>query len=108
MGKFVRFEIDGGVGVIRLDRPPANAIGLQMATELGETITEAGERNDVGALVVRGGQRIFASGADVKAMAEWGPDGVRPSVVALVAPCDAFATILEVVIPAVTGIGLRV
>lgn len=102
----MRFEIDGGVGVIRLDRPPANAIDLQMATELGETITEAGERDDVGALVVWGGQRIFAAGADVKAMAEWDPDEVRPSVDALGAACDALETIPKVVIAAVTGFAL--
>ena len=105
-GSSCRFEVDDGVGVIRLDRPPANAIDLQMATELGETITEAGERNDVGALVVWGGERIFAAGADVKAMAEWDPDEVRPSVDALGAACDALETIPKVVIAAVTGFAL--
>jgi enoyl-CoA hydratase/carnithine racemase len=106
MGKFVRFEVDDGVGVIRLDRPPANAIDLQMATELGETITEAGELDDVGALVVWGGQRIFAAGADVKAMAEWGPDEVRPSVDALGAACDLLEAMPKVSIAAVNGFAL--
>ncbi|MFI5392926.1 MAG: enoyl-CoA hydratase/isomerase family protein, partial [Myxococcota bacterium] len=30
MGEFVRLEVDDGVGVVRLDRPPANAIDLQL------------------------------------------------------------------------------
>ena len=46
-------------------------------------LDEASERDDVGALVLWGGPRIFAAGADIKAMAEWGPDEVRPSVDAL-------------------------
>ncbi|MEX1264727.1 MAG: enoyl-CoA hydratase-related protein [Actinomycetota bacterium] len=106
MGDSVRFEVDDGVGVIRLDRAPANAIDLQMATELGEAIAEAAERDDVGALVVWGGERIFAAGADVKAMAEWSPDEVRPSVDALGAACDRLESIPKVVIAAVNGFAL--
>lgn len=102
----MRFEVDDGVGVIRLDRAPANAIDLQMATELGEAIAEAAERDDVGALVVWGGERIFAAGADVKAMAEWSPDEVRPSVDALGAACDRLESIPKVVIAAVNGFAL--
>jgi enoyl-CoA hydratase/carnithine racemase len=106
MGNSVRFEVDDGVGVIRLDRAPANAIDLQMATELGEAIAEAAERDDVGALVVWGGERIFGAGADVKAMAEWSPDEVRPSVDALGAACDRLESIPKVVIAAVNGFAL--
>jgi enoyl-CoA hydratase len=102
----VSFEVDDGVGVIRLDRPPANAIDLHMATELVEAIAEAGERDDVGALVVWGGERIFAAGADVRAMAEWGPDEVGPSVDALAAACDGLESIPKVVIAAVNGFAL--
>lgn len=106
MGHSVRLEVDDGVGVIRLDRAPANAIDLQMALELGEAIAESGERDDVGALVVWGGERIFAAGADVKAMAEWSPDEVRPSVDALGAACEGVESIPKVVIAAVNGFAL--
>ena len=95
MGDHVRLEVDDGVGVVRLDRPPANAIDLQLATELGAAIEEAAARDDVGALVVWGGERIFAAGADIKAMAEWGPDEVRPSVDALGAACDLLESIAQ-------------
>jgi enoyl-CoA hydratase/carnithine racemase len=33
----------------------------------------AGERDDVGALVIWGGPKIFAAGADIKAIAEFDP-----------------------------------
>lgn len=106
MGSYVRLEVDDGVCVIILDRPPANAIDLQLAVELGQAITEAAERDDVGALVLWGGERIFAAGADVKAMAEWGPEEVRPSVEALGAACDLLESIPKITIAAINGFAL--
>ena len=101
MGEYVRLEVDDGVGVIRLDRPPANAIDLQLGLELQGAIREAAETDDVGALVVWGGPKIFAAGADIKAMAEWGPDEVKPSVDALGEACDLLESIPKISIAAV-------
>jgi len=106
MGEFVRLEVDDGVGVIRLDRPPANAIDLQVGVELGETIREAEERSDIGALVVWGGPKLFAAGADIKAMAGWSMDQVRPSVEALGEVCDLLERIRKISIAAITGYAL--
>jgi len=106
MGEFVRLEVDNGVGVIRLDRPPANAIGLQLGEELLQAIRDADGHADVGAIVVWGGPKIFAAGADVKAMATWGPEEVRPSVDALGAACDLLEAIDTVSIAAVNGYAL--
>lgn len=106
MGRSVHLEVDDGVGVVRLDRPPANAIDLELATELVAAIGEAGERDDVGAIVLWGGERIFAAGADIKAMAEWGPDEVRPSVDALGAACDLLEELPTISIAAINGFAL--
>jgi enoyl-CoA hydratase/carnithine racemase len=106
MAENVRLELDDGVAIVRLDRPPANAIDLQLATELGAAIEEAAGRDDVGALVVWGGERIFAAGADIKAMVEWGPEEVRPSVDALGAACDLLESTPKVSIAAVNGFAL--
>jgi len=106
MGECVRLEIDDGVGVIRLDRPPANAFDLQTGLELQEAVREAGERDDVGALVVWGGRKIFAAGADIKDMVEWGPDEVRPQVDALGGACDLLEELPKVSIAAVNGFAL--
>jgi enoyl-CoA hydratase/carnithine racemase len=106
MGEFVRLEVDDGVGVVHLDRPPANAIDLQMGLELQETILEAAGREDVGALVIWGGSRIFAAGADVKAMAEQSADEVKPQVDALGAACDMLEEIPKISIAAVNGYAL--
>ena len=70
MGEFVRLEVADGVGTIRLDRPKMNALNVQMQEEIRAAATEATERDDVKAVVVYGGERVFAAGADIKEMAD--------------------------------------
>ena len=70
MGEFVRLEVADGVGTIRLDRPKMNALDVQVQEEIRGRAHEATERDDVKAVVVYGGERVFAAGADVKEMAE--------------------------------------
>jgi enoyl-CoA hydratase/carnithine racemase len=106
MGDAVRFEVDDGVGVIRLARPPANAFDLAMSLELLRAIRDADSNGAVGAIVIHGGPKLFAAGADIKVMAEWEPDEARPSVEALGDACDLLEAIGKVSIAAVTGFAL--
>ena len=69
MTEFVRLEVDGGVGTVRLDRPPMNAISRAVEDELRSVAAEATARDDVRAVIVYGGEKVFAAGADVKEMA---------------------------------------
>jgi enoyl-CoA hydratase/carnithine racemase len=69
MGEFVTLEVDAGVGVIRLDRPPMNALNQQVQEEIRSAANEADERGDVRAVVVYGGEKVFCAGADIKEMA---------------------------------------
>jgi enoyl-CoA hydratase/carnithine racemase len=68
VGEFVRLEVDAdtGVATLRLDRPPMNAISLQVWREIEECAVEATDRDDVRAVVVYGGPKVFAAGADIK------------------------------------------
>ena len=68
MGEFVRFEVDGAIGTIRLDRPPMNALNAQVQGELRLAAMEATERAEVRAVIVYGGEKVFAAGADIKEM----------------------------------------
>jgi enoyl-CoA hydratase/carnithine racemase len=106
MSDYVSLIVDDGVGVVRLDRPPTNAIDFQLATELRETIHEAGDRDDVGAIVVWGGPTMFAAGADIKEMAESTPEEVRPSVEALGGACDLLESLPKISIAAINGYAL--
>ena len=106
MGGFVRLEVGDGVGTIRLDRPPANAINIDVSTELRESAFEAARRDDVRALVVWGGEKIFAAGADIKAMVAYGPKEIRPDVTALGDALVALEDLPKVTIAAINGFAL--
>ena len=70
VGEFVNLKAEDGVGTIRLDRPKVNALNSQMAREIGEAVDEAAANDDVRAVVVWGGERVFAAGADIKEMGD--------------------------------------
>src|SRR6266571_3238777 len=84
MGEFVRLEVEDGVGTIRLDRPKMNAINDELTRDLAEATREATERDDVGAVVIWGGERIFAAGADVHMMIDMDPRQAKPMIAAMV------------------------
>jgi enoyl-CoA hydratase/carnithine racemase len=106
MGEFVRLEVDGGVGTIRLDRPKMNALNVQVQEEIRATATEAAEREDVRAVIVYGGERVFAAGADIKEMADMSyQDMVRRSG-GLQSAFTSVAKIPKPVVAAVNGYAL--
>ena len=101
MGEHVRLEVADGVGTIRLDRPKMNALNAQMQDEIKEAATEATERDDVRAVVVWGGERVFAAGVDIKEMADMSyVDMVRRSRVMH----SAFTTVARIPKPVVAAI----
>jgi enoyl-CoA hydratase/carnithine racemase len=106
MGEFVRLEVADGVGTIRLDRPKMNALNVQVQEEIRAAALEATERDDVKAVVLYGGERVFAAGADIKEMADMSyPDMVKRSG-PLQASLTAVARIPKPVVAAVTGYAL--
>lgn len=68
MAEFVRLEVSDGIGTIRLDRPKMNALNAQVQQELHEAARAADQRQDVSAVILYGGERVFAAGADIKEM----------------------------------------
>lgn len=64
----VTLEKTRGVGIITMDRPPANSYDVTFARELGSAIDDARTDDDVGAVVLRSAsERFFSAGADVGA-----------------------------------------
>ena len=104
--QFVRLEVVGGVGTIRLDRPPVNAMNALMQDQLHAVALEAGARDDVRAVVIYGGTRSFAAGADVKEMAAMTHADMVARVVPLQAAFTAVAEIPKPVVAAITGYAL--
>jgi enoyl-CoA hydratase/carnithine racemase len=106
VGEFVRLEVEDGVGTIRIDRPKMNALNVQVQEEIRAAATEAGERDDVKAVVVYGGERVFAAGADIKEMADMGYVDMVKRSGALQSAFTAVARIPKPVVAAVTGYAL--
>ncbi|SDS34620.1 enoyl-CoA hydratase/isomerase family protein [Jiangella sp. DSM 45060] len=102
----VRLEVADGVGTIRLDRPPMNALDAAMQDGLLAAAAEATSRRDVRAVVVYGGEKVFAAGADIKEMAGWSYTDMVDRSVALQAAFTAIARIPKPTVAAVTGYAL--
>ena len=106
MGEFVRLEVEDGVGTIRLDRPPMNAIDDDLTRDLAAAADEASRREDVGAVVIWGGEKIFAAGADVKMMLPMSPLEVKPMITNLQEVFNRVEEIPKVTIAAINGYAL--
>ncbi len=104
--EFVRLEVDGGVGTIRLERPKMNAIDAQVQAELRVAATEATEREDVRAVVVYGGEKVFAAGADIKQMNEMSYTDMVDYSGKLQGALTLVAKIPKPVVAAITGYAL--
>jgi enoyl-CoA hydratase/carnithine racemase len=103
---FVRLEVEDGIATIRLDRPPMNALNKQVQEELRAAALEVSERADVAAVIVYGGEKVFAAGADIKEMADMTYADMMARSAQLEACFTAVARISKPVIAAITGYAL--
>ncbi|HEX2039097.1 MAG TPA: enoyl-CoA hydratase-related protein [Acidimicrobiales bacterium] len=94
---------DDGVAVVRLDRPKMNALNAELLEQL-EAIAKELTAEPPGAVVVWGGERIFAAGADISEFG--GPDeaGVVSGVIGRA--LDALAAVPRATIAAINGYAL--
>jgi enoyl-CoA hydratase len=64
-------ETKGRVGIIRLNRPQAlNALNKALIAELTQAIEAFDADNKIGCMLITGGDKAFAAGADIKEMAD--------------------------------------
>jgi enoyl-CoA hydratase/carnithine racemase len=113
MGELVRVERgDGsegspaGVATIRLERPPMNALNTQLQEELRTAAAELGADDSVRAVVIYGGEKVFAAGADVKEFAGQDHAQMMRDADRLSSSLAALARLPKPVIAAVTGYAL--
>ena len=93
----------GGVALIRLTRPPLNALSVGVLGELAGVAARVAHDPGVKAVVVAGNERAFAAGADIEELAAADPAEVAG---AFRAACDGLAAIPCPVIAAVRGYAL--
>ncbi|MFI5697993.1 enoyl-CoA hydratase/isomerase family protein [Kribbella sp. NPDC051586] len=106
MGEFVNLTVSDGVGTIRLDRPKMNALNVQVQEEIRAAATAAAEDDSVRAVVIYGGERVFAAGADIKEMADMSYADMARRSGPLQSSLSAVAAIPKPTVAAITGYAL--
>jgi len=106
MGEFVNLTVSDGVGTIRLDRPKMNALNVQVQEEIRAAATAAAEDDAVRAVVIYGGERVFAAGADIKEMADMSYADMVKRSGPLQSSLSAVAAIPKPTVAAITGYAL--
>ncbi|MDQ3714604.1 MAG: enoyl-CoA hydratase-related protein [Actinomycetota bacterium] len=104
--EYVTLEVADGIGTIRLARPPMNALNRQLQEEIRGCSLEAGAREDVRAVIVYGGEKVFAAGADIKEMSSLSYNEMATRAHELSGSFSALAGIPKPTIAAITGYAL--
>jgi enoyl-CoA hydratase/carnithine racemase len=94
---------DDGVAVVRLDNPKVNALSAALLGELKAAALDL-TADPPGAVVVTGGERIFAAGADITEFG--GPERAREVAANFRGALDALAAVPRPVIAAIAGYAL--
>ena len=71
MYEFIRVERQDRIAVVYLDRPKMNVLNRAMQEEIKAVALEVSSSDEVRAVVIYGGERTFAAGADIKEMIDW-------------------------------------
>ena len=101
--EFVHVERRGRVALLRIERPKVNALSLRVLVEIEEA-TAALAADLPGALVVWGGEKVFAAGADITELQT--AAGPREVPAAFRSALNALATFPRLTIAAVNGVAL--
>lgn len=92
-----------GVAVVTLNNPKVNALSSAVLDQI-HAVAQDLTANPPGAVVITGGERIFAAGADISEFG--GPDEAGPITARFHTALDAVAAIPRFVIAAVSGYAL--
>jgi enoyl-CoA hydratase len=82
--EFVRLEVKRNIGVVTIDRPPVNAVNLQLYQEITETFHSINERDDFRVVILRAeGKKAFIAGNDLHEFLTMNPEnaGERMKIV---------------------------
>ncbi|MEW2507457.1 enoyl-CoA hydratase/isomerase family protein [Amycolatopsis sp. NPDC047767] len=106
MTERLHVEITGRVATVRLDHPPLNAFDTGMSHALADTAARLADSDEVHAVVLYGGEKVFAAGADIKQLAGFSFEEVLGWNRALQKAFTRFAELPMPVVAAVNGYAL--
>jgi enoyl-CoA hydratase/carnithine racemase len=106
MSDLVIVETEQAVATIRLNRPPMNALNAALQADLATAAAQVSADDGVRAVVLYGGEKLFAAGADIKEMADASYAEMTRKSGRLQGALNAVAAIRKPVIAAITGYAL--
>ena len=106
MAEFVTVQTDQAVATIRLERPPMNALNAQVQDEIAAAAAQVTADQEVRAVILYGGEKVFAAGADIKEMADASYGRMAADTRRLQDAFTAVAKIPKPVVAAITGYAL--
>ncbi len=104
--EFFELSVDAGVATLRLNRPPVNALNFAMQAEMIEAAELITANPEIAAVVIYGGEKAFAAGADIKEMERLTHDQMVERSYTLHSAFTAIAHIPQPVVAAITGYAL--
>lgn len=105
-GDFVSLTVEDGIAVIRLDRPKVNALNVQMQQALGQVAADVAVDPEIAAVIVYGGEKMFAAGVDIKEMEQMGYTEMVAHAPTMQQRYAAIAAIPQPTVAAVAGYAL--
>jgi enoyl-CoA hydratase/carnithine racemase len=102
----ISLDYDSAIATIRLNRAPVNALNTDLHLELRAAAEEVSARADVRAVVIYGGRKVFAAGADIKELSSLSPLQLRGWIDDMGVTLDAVAAIPKPVVAAINGYAL--
>ncbi len=95
---------EGGLGIITLNRPKAmNALCAELTDELGELLAYLDQNPEIRVLIITGGSKAFAAGADITEMMDRDTLGAFSSIGKVHAVFDKLDELRVPVIAAING-----
>jgi enoyl-CoA hydratase len=106
MSGLLTVEVEAGIATVLLQRPPMNALNVEIQEALRDAAAEVTERRDVAAVVLYGGEKVFAAGADIKEMEHMSYADMVERSRLLQSAFTAVARIPKPTVAAITGYAL--
>jgi len=99
----IELERQGSTAVVMLERAPLNVLDTFMQDRLAEIAAHIAENREIRSVVLYGGERTFAAGADIKEMAAMSSAALRARPEGLQHGFNQIAALDVPVVAAITG-----
>lgn len=105
--RFLQTEIENGVALVTINRPPVNPLNSEVFNELIHLMGELDRNNEVRTIIITGqGEKAFVAGADIQEMANLDAVGIMEMNKRSRLAFSAIENVSKPVIAAINGLAL--